>query len=376
VGVRKACETLSVSRATLYRRRRPNPAPSKPRQNHRALSQAEETAVLALLNSEAYVDQSPYQVYAHLLDQGNHLCSVRTMYRILQKDTATRERRNQLSHPTYTKPELLAVTPNQVWSWDITKLKGPEKWTYYYLYVIMDIYSRYIVGWMLAERESGSLARQLISETIAKETIQPDQLIIHSDRGAAMRSLTVAQLYAALGVTKSYSRPHVSNDNPFSESLFKTVKYRPEFPERFGSLQDGLSHCRAFFRWYNHEHYHSGIGFLTPSTLHQGRAEATIRARNRTLELAFERNPHRFVKGKPQAKRLPTAVWINPPNSSAIDQKGAPDAWAPEAPRHAPLTHPRSSYPSIGCVPAEPTSVSLDEGKITRLEDIEHLSHA
>jgi len=376
VGVRKACETLSVSRATLYRRRRPNPAPSKPRQNHRALSQAEETAVLALLNSEAYVDQSPYQVYAHQLDQGKHLCSVRTMYRILQKDTATRERRNQLSHPTYTKPELLAVTPNQVWSWDITKLKGPEKWTYYYLYVIMDIYSRYIVGWMLAERESGSLARQLISETIAKENIQPDQLIIHSDRGAAMRSLTVAQLYAALGVTKSYSRPHVSNDNPFSESLFKTVKYRPEFPERFGSLPDGLSHCRAFFTWYNHEHYHSGIGFLTPSTLHQGRAEATIRARNRTLELAFQRNPHRFVKGKPQAKGLPTAVWINQPNSSAIDQKRAPDAWAPEAPHHAPLTHPRSSYPSIGCVPAEPTSVSLDEGKITRTEDIEHLSHA
>ncbi len=298
------------------------------------------------------------------------------MYRILQKDTATRERRNQLSHPTYTKPELLAVTPNQVWSWDITKLKGPEKWTYYYLYVIMDIYSRYIVGWMLAERESGSLARQLISETIAKENIQPDQLIIHSDRGAAMRSLTVAQLYAALGVTKSYSRPHVSNDNPFYESLFKTVKYRPEFPERFGSLQDGLSHCRAFFRWYNHEHYHSGIGFLTPSILHQGRVAATIRARNRTLELAFQRNTHRFVKGKPQAKGLPTAVWINQPSSSAIDQKGAPDAWAPEAPRHPPLTHPRSSYPSIGCVPAEPTSVSLDEGKITRLEDIEHLSHA
>ena len=376
MGVRKACETLSVSRATLYRRRRPNPAPSKPRQNHRALSQAEEAAVLALLNSEAYVDQSPYQVYAHPLDQGKHLCSLRTMYRILQKDTATRERRNQLSHPTYTKPELLAVTPNQVWSWDITKLKGPEKWTYYYLYVIMDIYSRYIVGWMLAERESGSLARQLISETIAKENIQPDQLIIHSDRGAAMRSLTVAQLYAALGVTKSYSRPHVSNDNPFYESLFKTVKYRPEFPERFGSLQDGLSHCRAFFRWYNHEHYHSGIGFLTPSILHQGRVAATIRARNRTLELAFQRNPHRFVKGKPQAKGLPTAVWINQPSSSAIDQKGAPDAWAPEAPRHPPLTHPRSSYPSIGCVPAEPTSVSLDEGKITRLEDIEHLSHA
>jgi putative transposase len=254
------------------------------------------------------------------------------MYRILQQDNATRDRRNQLSHPTYTKPELLAVAPNQVWSWDITKLKGPEKWTYFYLYVIIDIYSRYTVGWMLAERESGGLARQLINETLAKENVQHDQLIIHSDRGSAMKSLTVAQLYAELGVTKSYSRPHVSNDNPFSESHFKTLKYRPEFPERFGCLQDGLSHCRAFFNWYNDEHYHSGIGFITPSTLHHGRAQTTISARNKTLELAFQKSPQRFVNGQPNANKLPTAVWINRPKNEAENKKGVSEAIASETP--------------------------------------------
>lgn len=376
MGIRKACETLSVSHATLYRRRRLKLVSPKPRQNHRALGREEEATVLQHLNSEGFVDQSPYQVYAHLLDQGIHLYSVRTMYRILQKDTATRERRSQLSHPTYTKPELMAVSPNQVWSWDITKLKGPEKWTYYYLYVILDIYSRYTVGWMLAERESGHLARQLIRETLAKESIQQDQLNIHSDRGSAMKSLTVAQLYAQLGVTKSYSRPHVSNDNPFSESHFKTLKYRPEFPERFGCLQDGLSHCRAFFKWYNEEHYHSGIGFVTPSTLHHGRAPATLSARDKTLELAFQKNPQRFVKGKPKARKLPTAVWINQPKTAAVNEQEVSEAVASETPGHAPLTHPRSSYPSVGCVPAEPTSVSPDASRISRPKAIEHLSHA
>lgn len=254
------------------------------------------------------------------------------MYRILQKNAATRERRDQLSHPTYTKPELLAVTPNQVWSWDITKLKGPEKWTYFHLYVILDIYSRYVVGWMLAEKESGSWARQLIRETLEKQNVQQDQLIIHSDRGAAMKSLTVAQLYAELGVTKSHSRPHVSNDNPYSESQFKTLKYRPEFPERFGSLQDGLAHCRAFFQWYNEEHYHSGIGFLTPSSLHYGMAQKTLAARNETKKLAYEKHPHRFVKGMPRQLELPTAVWINPPKQSSRSENGTPEIITSEAP--------------------------------------------
>lgn len=254
------------------------------------------------------------------------------MYRILQRNDATRERRDQLSHPTYTKPELLAVTPNQVWSWDITKLKGPEKWTYFHLYVILDIYSRYVVGWMLAEKESGSLAKQLLRETLEKQRVAQDQLIIHSDRGAAMKSLTVAQLYAELGVTKSYSRPHVSNDNPFSESQFKTLKYRPEFPRQFGSLQDGLAHCRVFFQWYNEQHYHSGIGFLTPSSLHYGLAQKTLIARNETMRLAFEKNPHRFVKGKPKQFELPTAVWINPPKPSAYHENGASEIVISETP--------------------------------------------
>lgn len=254
------------------------------------------------------------------------------MYRILQRNDATRERRDQLSHPTYTKPELLAVAPNQVWSWDITKLKGPEKWTYFHLYVILDIYSRYVVGWMLAEKESGSLAKQLLRETLEKQRVAQDQLIIHSDRGAAMKSLSVAQLYAELGVTKSYSRPHVSNDNPFSESQFKTLKYRPEFPRQFGSLQDGLAHCRVFFQWYNEQHYHSGIGFLTPSSLHYGLAQKTLIARNETMRLAFEKNPHRFVKGKPKQFELPTAVWINPPKTPANHENGASEIDISETP--------------------------------------------
>ncbi len=254
------------------------------------------------------------------------------MYRILEKNNATHERRNQLSHPVYAKPELLAVTSNQVWSWDITKLKGPEKWTYFYLYVILDIYSRYVVGWMLADRESGSLARQLIAETLEKQKVQQDQLIIHSDRGAAMKSHTVAQLYAELGVTKSHSRPHVSNDNPFSESQFKTLKYRPDFPERFGCIQDGLSHCRAFFQWYNEEHYHSGIGLITPSSLHYGQAEKTLIARTETLKQAFQKHPERFVKGQPKPRELPAAVWINQPKQPSTNEKGASEIITPEAP--------------------------------------------
>jgi len=332
VGVRKACEIFSVSHATLYRKRRPKPPTSKLRKNHRALSPAEQNTVLSYLNSEAFVDQAPYQVYANLLDQGIHLCSVRTMYRILEKNSATRERRNQLSHPIYAKPELLAAAPNQVWSWDITKLKGPEKWTYYHLYVILDIYSRYVVGWMLAERESGSLARQLIAETLEKQNVQQDQLIIHSDRGAAMKSHTVAQLYAQLGITKSYSRPHVSNDNPFSESQFKTLKYRPDFPERFGSMQAALSHCRVFFTWYNDEHYHSGIRLITPSTLHYGLAEKLLIARTETLKQAFQKHPERFSKGQPKALEIPPAVWINPPIKTSNNEKGASEIIIPETP--------------------------------------------
>lgn len=264
--------------------------------------------MLDQLNCERFADQSPRQVYSKLLDEGDYLCSVRTMYRVLAENQSSRERRNQLQHPNYQKPELLATGPNEVWSWDITKLKGPETWTYFYLYVILDIYSRYVVGWMLAHRESADLAKQLIETTIEKQEVQPEQLILHSDRGPSMTSHSVAQLLGSLGVTKSHSRPHVSNDNPFSESQFKTMKYRPEFPKRFGSHEDAIGFCRDFFGWYNDEHYHSGIGLLTPSSLHFGQGEKVIASRQQTLHDAWQKNPERFVGGVPKPASLPQAV--------------------------------------------------------------------
>jgi len=360
VGVVAACHALNVSRATFYRRRQPN-RQTKPRPTPaRALSIEERGAVLDQLNNERFADHSPRQVYAKLLDEGNYLCSVRTMYRILAENQSTRERRNQLKHPSYKKPELLATGPNEVWSWDITKLKGPEKWTYYYLYVILDIYSRCVVGWMLADRESAGLAKQLIETTIKKQDIEPEQLIIHSDRGPSMTSHSVAQLLSSLGVTKSHSRPHVSNDNPFSESHFKTMKYRPEFPQRFGCYEDGLQFCRGFFAWYNNEHYHSGIGLLTPSSLHDGRAEEITTARDETLQNAWQKTPERFVGGVPKTMSIPKAVWINSPKKVVEKKSEAPEANCPGAPEEASLTHPRSSYPLEGCVSAEPSSVSPD----------------
>jgi putative transposase len=355
---------LNVSRATFYRRREMKPQ-AKPRPTPtRALSADERTAVLDQLNGERFADQSPRQVYSKLLDEGSYLCSVRTMYRILEENQSTRERRNLLTHPNYKKPELLATGPNEVWSWDITKLKGPEKWTYYYLYVILDIYSRTVVGWMLAHRESSELAKQLIEITIEKQDIPADQLIIHSDRGPSMTSHRVAQLLGSLGVTKSHSRPHVSNDNPFSESQFKTLKYRPEFPQRFGSYEDALGFCRRFFHWYNNEHYHSGIGMMTPASLHYGQAEEILTARERTLELAWQKNPERFVRGIPKPQRLPKAVWINAPNHEVKTKNEAPAVHCAEAPEETSLTHPRSGYPLDGCVPAEPSSVSPERSTI------------
>lgn len=359
VGVLAACRALNISRATFYRRRdnrqiNPRPIPA------RALSTEERGAVLDQLNSERFADQSPRQVYAKLLDEGEYLCSVRTMYRILDENQSTRERRNQLKHPHYKKPELLATGPNEVWSWDITKLKGPETWTYHYLYVILDIYSRCVVGWMLADRESADLAKQLIETTIDKQAVQPNQLIIHSDRGPSMTSHSVAQLLSSLGVTKSHNRPHVSNDNPFSESQFKTMKYRPDFPKRFGSYEDALQFCRKFFAWYNNEHYHSGIGLLTPSSLHYGQAAEITTARDETLQSAWEKTPERFVNGLPKSPSIPAAVWINAPTTVVEKKIEAPEATCPGAPEETSLTHPRSDYPLAGCVPAEPASVSPD----------------
>jgi putative transposase len=317
VGVSRACQGLGLPRSKLYRARQKASKAEKPvsgrPQPERALSQEEKEQVCQVLNSERFQDSAPRQVYATLLDEGIYHCSWRTMYRILHENDEVRERRNQLRHPAYSKPELLTTEPNQLWSWDITKLKGPVKWTFYYLYVILDVYSRYVVGWLLAERESAALAEQLIAETCAKEGIEPNQLTVHADRGSSMRSKPVALLLADLGVTKTHSRPYTSTDNPYSESQFKTLKYRPGFPERFGSRADARGWVRVFFHWYNHEHRHSSLGLMTPATVHYGEAQSVRAQRQTVLEAAYIAHPERFVKGLPMPPALPGEVWINPP---------------------------------------------------------------
>jgi putative transposase len=276
--------------------------------------------VIETLHSERFMDKAPAQVWATLLDEKTYLCSPRTMYRILAEHGEVRERRNQLRHPNYTKPELLAEAPNQVWSWDITKLLGPVKWTYFYLYVILDIFSRYVVGWMVAHRESAALARRLIETACRNQSIEPGQLTIHADRGASMRSKSLALLLADLGVAKTHSRPHVSNDNPYSESQFKTLKYCPQFPERFGSIQDARAFGGPFFDYYNNEHRHSGIGLMAPAAVHYGMAKQLTAARQETLLAAYRSHPERFVHRPPQPPELPRAAWINPPAKKTTPQ--------------------------------------------------------
>lgn len=317
LGLTTACDVLSVPRSSVYRARQPKPTSAVKPAPVRALSAAEREQVHQTLNSERFVDHAPREVYATLLDEGTYLCSPRTMYRVLADHAEVRERRAQLRHPAYSQPELLATGPNQVWSWDITKLLGPAKWTYYYLYVMLDIFSRYVVGWLLAERESSVLAELLITEACARQHIQPDQLTIHADRGGPMIAKPVALLMADLGVLKSHSRPHVSNDNPFSEAQFKTMKYRPDYPDRFGSQVDARTWAQTFFPWYNNEHHHSGIGFMTPATVHYGDASRLFAHRQQTLSTAYAAHPERFVKGQSIPPALPPAVWINPPKPAA-----------------------------------------------------------
>jgi putative transposase len=313
VGLKRACEVLDIPRSSLYRARQPA-SPSSPRPpSQRALSAAERQRVRDVLNSERFVDSAPRQVYARLLDEGVYLCSWRTMYRILDEYQEVRERRNLLIHPAYAKPELLATRPNQLWSWDIPKLLGPATWTYFYLYVILDGFSRYVVGWMVAEREAAARAEALIAETCANQHIRRDQLTLHADRGSSMRSKPVALLLSDLGVTKTHSRPYTSNDNPYSEAQFKTLKYRPGFPERLGSLADARTWAQPFFHWYNHEHYPTGLNLMTPAMVHYGVAETIRLQRNQVLQVAFEAHPERFVRGVPIVPDLPHAVWINPP---------------------------------------------------------------
>ncbi len=314
VGIAPACDALAVPRASFYRWiapvHGPRPAPARPR----ALDATERAAVLDVLHEERFMDQAPAEVYATLLDEGRYVGSIATMYRILRDNAEVRERRDQLRHPAYAAPELLAEAPNQLWSWDITKLMGPQKWSYFHLYVIIDVFSRYIVGWMIATHESATLAERLIETTCERQGIPRGQLTLHADRGSSMKSKSVAFLLADLGVTKTHSRPHVSDDNPYSESAFKTLKYRPGFPERFGCIADARIHFRAFVAWYNLEHHHSGIALLTPHDLHFGLGPERVAARTAVLEAAHLAHPERFVRGRPKARAVPTAVWINKPD--------------------------------------------------------------
>ena len=323
VGVVAACDSLGVARASFYRQRpvfgplaSPAPQPALLAERSapaRSLSPSERAGVLTVLHEERFQDRSPAAVQATLLDEGQYLCSTRTMYRILQQEGESGERRDHLVHPAYQKPELLATGPNQLWSWDITKLKGPVKWTYYYLYVILDVFSRYVTGWMVATRESAELAEQFIEEAIGKHPVPAGQLTIHADRGRVMKSKAVAFLMADLGVTKSHSRPYVSDDNPYSESQFRTMKYRPEFPNRFGCIQDSRAFCQQFFQWYNQEHRHSGIGLLAPAVVHFGEAQAALDYRQVVLDAAYQAHPDRFVRRPPKPLPLPSEVWINKP---------------------------------------------------------------
>ena len=318
IGLVAACTALGMNRAWVYRNRArqrrmgPRPVRRRPRPPL-SFSEAEQAMLLAILNSERFMDVAPASIYATLLDEGVYHGSIRTMYRLLAAQLQSGERRRQRIHPVYTKPELLAIRPNEVWSWDITKIKGPAKWTCFHLYVILDIFSRYVVGWMIALRESAELAEQLIGDTVAKQQIVPGTLTLHADRGTSMRSKPVAALLVDLDVTKSHSRPHVSDDNPYSEAQFKTLKYRPDFPQRFGSIEDARAHCQQFFHWYNTGHRHSGIGMMPPEAVHYGRAEALTAQRALTLEAAFGANPLRFKGKTPKPPQLPTAAWINPP---------------------------------------------------------------
>jgi putative transposase len=360
LGIAPACAALGLPTATYYRRigpkSPPEPRPSPPRK----LATPERATVLEILHEPRFLDLAPAQVFAQLLDEDRFLCSERTMYRILAENQEVRERRDQLRHPHYAAPELLATAPNQVWSWDITKLLGPAKWTYFYLYVILDIFSRYVVGWMVAHHESAALAKKLIEQSCRRQGITPGELTLHADRGPSMTSKPVALLLSDLGVTKTHSRPYVSNDNPFSEAQFKTMKYRPNFPERFGSIQDSRGFGHVFFPWYNTEHRHTGLGLLTPHEVHYGLAEKRVESRARVLAAAYAVHPERFVAGLPRPPALPTQVWINKPTAPLAEAKcdSEPEVvtdFALTAP-YSPVAHSTHTGASPRIVAREPSA--------------------
>jgi len=321
-GITTACQALTIPRSWYYRQKAAGGSAqekpeSRPTPKH-ALSEAEKARMRTVLNSEQFVDQSPREVYATLLDEGVYLCHWRTMYRILTEHDEVRERRDQRQHPKSIKPQLVASGPNQLWSWDITLLTGPTRRLFYYLYVILDVYSRFVVGWMVAEGESSELAEMMIATACNKQNIGRDQLTLHADRGSAMRAKTVAQMLADLGVTKTHARPYTPNDNPYSEAQFKTMKYRPDYPDRFKGLDHAQSWARAFFAWYNHKHHHTGLGLMTPAVVHYGQADEVRAKRQRVLDEAYAAHPERFVKGRPIAPKEPDQVWINPPQLATV----------------------------------------------------------
>ena len=338
------CQSVGLARATLYRRRQParSSTPTPRTASSRALGPAERQAVLDVLHSERFVDQSPAEVQATLLEEQTYLCSTRTMYRILDAAEEVRERRAQARHPAYAKPELVATAPNQIWSWDITKLKGPIPYLSDSLYVILDLFSRYVVGWMVAAHENAHLAQRLIEATCRKQHIGPQQLTIHADRGAPMRSKLVALLFSDLSIEASHSRPRVSNDNPFSEAQFRTVKYRPDFPDRFGSIEHARAIGHDLFAWYNDAHHHSGLSYLTPADVHDGRAATILEVRHHTRLAAYAAHPERFVQGPPRGETLPTAVWINPPAKvPGEDAPGTTTVTPADPPQHGVISRPQ-----------------------------------
>jgi putative transposase len=318
ISITRACDVFDMPRSSFYYK--PQSAANQDSRNRRpssrALSGAEREAVHQLFNSDLFVDHAPRQLYATLLDEGQYHCSVSTMYRILHEYGEVRERRNQRQHPPRVKPQLVCEAPNQLWSWDITKLSTGRKYAYFYLYVILDIYSRYVVGWMVAEQESAELAQQLIAQSCAQQGVSRDQLTLHADRGGPMVALTTAQLLETLGVQKTHSRPYTPNDNAYSEAQFKTLKYRPDFPAHFASIDEARQWTRAFFGWYNNHHHHSGLALLTPAIVHAGHADTIIAQRNHVLNAAYARHPERFVRGAPAHPQLKPAVWINAPSAN------------------------------------------------------------
>jgi putative transposase len=315
LSILAVCLALGLARASFYRHSKPRLLGPKKRST-RALDATERDAVLSALNADRFCDLAPAQVYATLLDEGKYLCSERTMYRVLSDNAQVKERRDHARRPNYAAPQLMARSPRELWSWDITKLLGPVKWNYFHLYVIIDVFSRYVVGWMVAPNESAALAQKLIATTCAREGIKADQLTLHADRGTSMKSKPVELLLADLGVEKTHSRPQVSNDNPFSEAQFRTLKYRPDFPERFGSIQHAREHCVDFFAWYNDQHRHSGLALMTPRDVHDGKVNERLAKRKAVLDAAFAANPERFVRGNPRPAEPPSAVWINPPKEA------------------------------------------------------------